>query len=680
VYGQGASFQYNANPLPTPGSDVTTVTGYLNPDDYHSAVDLYQFTLGPTPGNLWEVGLAVQAHDIGSPLQADLTLFNAANGQVVASALSGTGLPGDPGDPYLFAGLQPGTYYVGVSGAGYLPYGSTGYDPELGIPGVLGLKQPGGPFPFDLSIVAVPHPKPTTVTSSWANWLDPLSSSPTSLTLDFSGPIDLSNLFVVDQAERALELVDSANIVWPITAESYDVSQHQLTMIIDEPLPAGTYRLISPSEDALHDLAGQAVFAPGEPAGVLGTFAVAASSGQTFSGDLGVLWPNQIGVSPASIGDTFAETVALEPGQSVTYRFVAIVTGLYKIQTVVDSGSISVQQLGSFGMTTLDAGSAQHINNYITSLVSGVYQIRFTNVGVQPAEFEWRLKIASVDWEKIIGNGIGQSSALALSLLSTSPVDPPASPSLGFQGPVAFQSASVTDGQSGPIPSNLLVTLNTGLMGQPDSTASAIASVGPAVDGASVALADSGRGLLANIRYVSIDEADSGTDAIPRGVVERPDGQAKGAQFATVPNRLDPDATSILADERALTQPQWLVRVAGIFRNWFGPITTDARTSPSKIDPTLSLATVGAPLRPEENTAGVSRGRAIVDRTANADVEFPAGLVVIAVAASRLQDPVRRWWRKRTPAGGKRHRPFGPLYPSPHPPSTFARATTKIRK
>ena len=100
---------------------------------------------------------------------------------------------------------------MGVSAAGYLPYGSTGYDPELGIPGVLGISQPGGPSPFHLSLVAIPHSQPTIVTSSWPNWLDPLSPSPTSLTLDFSGPIDLSNLFVVDQAEGTLELVNAEN-------------------------------------------------------------------------------------------------------------------------------------------------------------------------------------------------------------------------------------------------------------------------------------------------------------------------------------------------------------------------------------------------------------------------------------------------------------------------------------
>jgi hypothetical protein len=681
---QGASFQNNSFAPLTPSSQVTTVTGSLNPDDPAKAVDFYPFTLGPTPGHLWEVGLAIDTQSIGSPLQADLALFNAKTDKVVAYAVSGTGLPGDPGDPYLFAGVQPGSYYVAVSGAGNLPYGLTGYDPVKGTPGLLGLNQPGGPFPFELSIVAVPHQSTTTVTSSSANYLDPLSSSPTSLTLDFSAPIDLRNLFVVDQAEGSLELVDASNNIWPITPASYDVGQHQLTMAVDEPLPAGTYRLISPASDALLDLAGVPVVARGEPAGVLATFSVAALRGHQHATDLGVLWPNQIGIAPASIGDTFTGSLVLQPGQAITYRFVAIVPGLYKIQTVVNSGSISVQQIGPSGTSTLDNGSGQHVNNYIMKLASGIYQIAFADVGAQPAQFQWRMKIASVDWEKVIANGVGQSGALALSLLTTSAVDPTATSTAvaGFQGvPLAVQFASLTSGPSGPIPSNLLVTMNTSLMGQPDSTAVAIAAVGPGVEGASVALADGVRGLLPSIRYVSTDQADSGGDIdAPRQPADAPGAVAPGAVGPQAANRIDREAISILADQRALVQGEWLVRVAGMIRDWFGPITTDAHASPPEFDPAGSVTTLRAALGPDQKATETSRGRGVLETTARADIQFPAGFLVLAVAAHRLHDPVRRWWRRRPTPSGKGHRAFGPPYPPPHAPSAFARATTRAHK
>ena len=82
------------------------------------------------------------------------------------------------------------------------------------------------------------------------------------------------------------------------------------------------------------------MIAPGQPAGVLESFNVAAATGKQPRGNLGVIWPNQIGISPSSIGETFSSSVELQPGQAVTYRFVAIVMGLYKLQTVVSSGSI----------------------------------------------------------------------------------------------------------------------------------------------------------------------------------------------------------------------------------------------------------------------------------------------------------------------------------------------------
>ena len=69
----------------------------------------------------------------------------------------------------------------------------------------------------------------------------------------------MSKLFLPDSQETALEVVDSSGQVWPITAESYEVSSYDLEMIFDQPLPAGSYRLISSPTDGLTDLAGQAV-------------------------------------------------------------------------------------------------------------------------------------------------------------------------------------------------------------------------------------------------------------------------------------------------------------------------------------------------------------------------------------------------------------------------------------
>src|SRR5262245_7268792 len=159
VLGAGASFA-GATPLGTIGQSVQTVGGSLNPEDFHSAVAMYQFNLAP--GHFWQVGVAVSANSIGSKLLSAISLFD-SSGNVLATRNAGTGLPSNPNDPYIITGLSGGTYFIGISGAGNLPYGSDGYDPVMGIPGNAGSHQPGGPFPFQLSLAAQPHDHPTTL-------------------------------------------------------------------------------------------------------------------------------------------------------------------------------------------------------------------------------------------------------------------------------------------------------------------------------------------------------------------------------------------------------------------------------------------------------------------------------------------------------------------------------------
>jgi len=80
---------------------------------------------------------------IGSNLSGALTLFDQL-GNVLATRDAGTGLPSDSNDPYLFTGLNPGVYYIGVSGAGNLAGQTGGYNPVTGTTGSLGQVQLGG--------------------------------------------------------------------------------------------------------------------------------------------------------------------------------------------------------------------------------------------------------------------------------------------------------------------------------------------------------------------------------------------------------------------------------------------------------------------------------------------------------------------------------------------------------
>src|SRR5262249_10937205 len=91
-------------PTPTPGSLDLLAT----PGGYH----LYRFELAP--GHFWRVGAEVSAERDGGTLNAALALFD-SQGQLLK--FDDIGRNDDPNDPYLFAGLAAGTYYLGVSGS-----------------------------------------------------------------------------------------------------------------------------------------------------------------------------------------------------------------------------------------------------------------------------------------------------------------------------------------------------------------------------------------------------------------------------------------------------------------------------------------------------------------------------------------------------------------------------------
>ncbi len=120
--------------------------------------------------------------------------------------------------------------------------------------------------------------------------------------------------------------------------------------------------------------------------------------------------------------------------------------------------------------------------------------------------------------------------------------------------------------------------------------------------------------------------------------------------------------------------------MAAMIRDWFGPTSSDSLNDRSDLDSARSQTMVLASFGPEAFAAGRPEGCSIVDSTVRTDIEFPTGLLVVAVAASRLQDPVRRWWRRRTGIKGLGHKTAAPLYPAPHSSSTLARARTRIHK
>ena len=139
--------------------------------------------------------------------------------QLIATRDAQTGRPDFPDDPFLFAGLDPGVYYVGVSGAGNLSGQPGGYDPVAGTIGTAGLSQSGGPFSLDL--VADVADAPTRVTGFALIQDDPLASSPTGLTLNFSGPLDAASILGDGTGRSAVVAVDQAGKSWALTPIGY---------------------------------------------------------------------------------------------------------------------------------------------------------------------------------------------------------------------------------------------------------------------------------------------------------------------------------------------------------------------------------------------------------------------------------------------------------------------------
>ena len=305
----------DASNLGTPGPDPTSTPGNLKfQADPKDAVKLYRITL--PAGHFWRLGLEVTAQRDGGTLDSALALFD-AQGKLIAT--DDVGLPDAPKDPYLFAGLDAGTYYIGVSGRGDIPGTPVGYDPAKATPGSIDQTQTGGPFPFTLHVVADPEDKPTKLLGLTLDHADPLDTTPTGLTLAFSGAVRLDNHVgsLTNYLSHSIEVVDQGGHVWPVTAVSDSESEARISFLFNDRLPPGNYtvRLPSPEQGGLVDLAGLSPVASDQSAGVLGTFSVDPSDTPKDPHDLGALLPNA-----ALVGIAF--DAQLSPGDSATFRIV----------------------------------------------------------------------------------------------------------------------------------------------------------------------------------------------------------------------------------------------------------------------------------------------------------------------------------------------------------------------
>ncbi len=457
-------------------------------------------------------------------------------------------------------------------------------------------------------------------------------------------------------------LYDASGKAWPMTLSSYAGSQ--VSFVFNQPLPQGQYTVVVPPSGGLADLTGRAPVSPGPNPGVLATFTVEPQTSQAVAGNLGVLWPSpQIQVS---------QFATIPPEYEFVSRVVVPVTGLYTLETTFTQGSVAILRDGPDGVASIDPASTS--NTYEMPLEAGVYLVSFRTVGAQQAVGQWTFKVASIDHESIVDNGVGQGAALSLGLVnpisssvtSGSPSGAttvlPANLGLVFS-PSSPQSGSSSFSVAAPggsgeavaatgvsvIPASLLVTVNTGLLGSPSSQNEPVGVVGPVVAGGSTALAGNFPGLPPGIFLGSSGQVDERVlkEADPAQVSADSASSSVDPARAEVSSSMNPEvmlASSSIADALALTKADRITELASRLGRWFGLNTGEEG------------ATAGGDLAEPDllarNEAEAGRGPADrsgereTERMTEADMGMPTGLIVVAAAAYRLRQLAGRWWRR----------------------------------
>ncbi|MCA1686288.1 MAG: DVUA0089 family protein, partial [Planctomycetia bacterium] len=464
----------------SPASTTVSVSGALDLQNNPGAVDLYKFAL--PAGHRWRLGAEVQAGRLGSPLDSTLSLFDAA-GRLIDTA--NVGRPDVPGDPYLFAGLTPGTYYLGVSAHDNVPGTPGGYAPATGRAASNLPTQTGGAYRLD--VVADPADAPTRVLGSSLQYADPLDPHPTGLALAFSGPLDASGLRGIPSG--GVSVVDQDGRSFPLTAVGENESAAQYYFLFNEDVPAGHYSVVVPdaARGGLTDLAGLTPVAPGRPAGVLATFVVGGNIDHSPS-DLGPLYLD------VHAGITRKDVIA--PGGGVTYRFVVTAEGKFELTTRSTGGSLTAQALVGGRPVGLDTGkTGQTVGNDLY-LKPGVYYVQFANRGAGKTTLTWTLS-ESTSWDSLLNNGVGQGPALNLRLINPTSSGLTDTPAPATGGPTPAVTTVTTPGVPNGAPAapgGVLFTLGNTLVGRPSTQPEHVGAVGPSTAPGSPALASSGSG------------------------------------------------------------------------------------------------------------------------------------------------------------------------------------------
>jgi hypothetical protein len=669
------------------GSNVVTYHTSFNPAGGQNSFDLYKISL---PGSSHvRLGVELDAQSIISSFRGAIALFD-SSGNILATRDAGSGMPATPDDPYLFAGLSPSVYYIGVSQAGNLPSPTGGYASATGLEG-----------PYTLKVVADPI-TPTRVVGYTLRWDDALDPSPTGVTLAFSGPIAIDSLLGQHPGSSVpLIAVDGANHSWTLTPSGYQASQWQVSFVFNQRLPAGHYTLQLPPSGGLTDLLGQPPIAPGQPGGVLASFTVAPRLFPAFRGDLGVLWP--------SLGDQgITRQATLDSGQSAVIRAVVPVATWYTLETNLAQGKLAIRRIDASGLYTIDAGTTASLNQYPMYLKEGVYIFTFTALGTEPVQVRWTLRSSGVDPESLVNNGVGQTAALALRLIdpTSAGLSPASSPTVAtvseyslpgdsapFPSPLSASpdGRALTTAASGATPpglsslsvsASLLVTVNSGLLGKPSDQDEHGTLTGLLVANSSASLADRSAGVQAGGLYPAsgpVGSAGAPLSTLVASLAEEIDsGSATGPAIAVADTS---EESASAADASALAKTDRIEDLATMLVRWMIPGSTgkESDQAPAELGPGTLLAAAGAGAEHDRGQPDLSSARRS-DRIDRAELGVPTTLLLVSAAAYRMRQLVRRWWRRSggmsRPCPGPRPRATGQ---GPHSTPRRVTGTGRVR-
>jgi hypothetical protein len=434
-----------ATDIVLPSSTVVDSAGALDLTANPNAVDLYRVVL--PAGHFWRLGVQVDSMGMGSPLRAALAVFD-SNGHLIEASKAGR--PATPSDPYLYVGLAPGVYYVGISGAGNVPGAKGGYDPAMGSSGSAPAGSASGVYRLDM--VADIADAPTPVRSFALDFADPTANIPTGLTLRFNGAVD--ERAMVGYAGDLISVVDASGRTWGVMAVGYDEAKAEVAFLFERPLPPGHYQVLV---GGLVDLTGRPPVAVGLPPGVLGSFDVTPAAKSADPNGLGPILPDVA-------GEGFGAALSIGAGQAVTTRMVLPLPGcVYDFTTEYTGGQPTISVVIDGKPMPLDAGSPGVAHSHFLTLGTGTVEIIVTG-GTGGTKFVYGLQVLSFAYDVLLDNGVGQTSALSLRLIAPgsspgadpTPTPAPAPASVGGEA----SAASAPTSQVG-------LYVNTVLVGHP---------------------------------------------------------------------------------------------------------------------------------------------------------------------------------------------------------------------